>query len=398
MSQAQGFAILCDAHGNLLEVLSDAFGLGAALQPGMPFTRLAGRGALAKALSFLNEINSQGAAFDWEINLTLAGQVKTLHLTGSLVKDTKLIVGAENGKIGLKLFEEMMQINNEQTNALRVAYKEQARDYNQYDEISRLNNELVSMQRELAKKNAELERLNQEKNRFLGMAAHDLRNPLQSILTHSAFLMDEDPVALGPDYRAFLEVICASSEFMGHLVDDLLDVAKIESGQLQLDYAPADLGALLAKNVSINRVLAAKKKIGVELITEALPSVLLDSPKLEQVLNNLIGNALKFSPPGSQVEVRLWREGGNFTLSIKDDGPGISEEEISKLFKPFQGGRKGTAGEKSTGLGLVIVKRIVEGHGGKIWLESVVGKGSTFFISIPLQPQNSKALPQEQGK
>ncbi len=109
MSQSGGFALQCDAHGNVTNVLNDTLGLGAVIQPGMPFTRLAARGGLAKALSFLTEINTQGAAYDWEINIAVGEQVKTLHFTGSKVNETLLIVGAESGKFALKLFEEMMQ-------------------------------------------------------------------------------------------------------------------------------------------------------------------------------------------------------------------------------------------------------------------------------------------------
>jgi signal transduction histidine kinase len=386
VSQSGGLVLLCDAHGNVTNVLNDSLALGAVLQPGMPFARLAAHGGLGKALSFLTEINLQGAAFDWEINILAGEQVKTLHFTGSKVNEALLIVGAENSEFARALFEEMIQMSNEQINTLRAALKENSRperDDSQYNEISRLNNELVSMQRELAKKNAELERLNQEKNRFLGMASHDLRNPLQSILTRSAFLLDEDPAALGADYRKFMEVIYASTEFMARLVDDLLDVAKIESGRLQLDVSPVDLGVLVMKNVALNRVLAAKKQIEIELFIETLPTAVLDSAKIEQVLNNLLGNALKFSEPGSKVEVRLIRMAENFQINIKDEGAGMSPDEQSQLFKPFQRGRAGTRGEKSTGLGLVIVKRIVEGHGGKLWVESQVGKGTTFFVSIP---------------
>jgi signal transduction histidine kinase len=387
VSQPCGFALQCDAHGNVANVLNDTLGLGAVIQPGMPFARLAARGGLAKALSFLTEIITQGAAYDWEINIAAGEQVKTLHFTGSKVNETLLIVGAENGKFALKLFEEMMQMNNEQTNSLRAAIKKQSRperDDSQYDEISRLNNELVSMQRELAKKNAELELLNKEKNHFLGMAAHDLRNPLYAILLHSEFLLNEYQ---SQENHEFLEVIHDSSQFMAHLIDDLLDVTKIESGQLQLDYVPLDLPRLVEHNVARNQILAAKKQIIISLNAAPLPTVVADSPKIEQVLNNLLGNALKFSEPGSRIEVRLVRDAENFQLSIKDEGSGMSAEEQSKLFKPFQRGRAGTQGEKSTGLGLVIVKRIVEGHGGKLWLESQVGAGTTFFVSIPLQPK-----------
>jgi two-component system sensor histidine kinase/response regulator len=112
-----------------------------------------------------------------------------------------------------------------------------------------------------------------------------------------------------------------------------------------------------------------------------------DGVKLEQVLNNLVGNAVKFSQPGSSIQVRLEAAVENFMLSVQDHGPGIPPEQVSTLFKPFQRGRRGTGGESSTGLGLMIVKRIVEGHGGKIWLESQVGLGTTFFVSIPFRPK-----------
>jgi signal transduction histidine kinase len=208
---------------------------------------------------------------------------------------------------------------------------------------------------------------------------------LQSILTHSTFLLEEDPAALGADYRKFMEVIHVSSEFMAHLVDDLLDVAKIESGQLQLDYSPVDVGALVSKNVMLNRVLAAKKQVEIELIAEPLSTAMVDSAKIEQVLNNLLGNALKFSEAGGRIEIRLGSAGENFLLSVKDHGPGISPEQKSRLFQPFQRGQPGSWGEKSIGLGLSIVKRIVEGHDGKIWLESEAGRGTTFFVSIPFR-------------
>jgi len=256
-----------------------------------------------------------------------------------------------------------------------------------YDEISRLNNELVAMQRELAKKNAELERLNQEKNRLLGMAVHDLRNPLHAILIASEFLSQEDPAKLGDSYRELVDTICAFSQFMANLVDDLLDVTKIEAGQLQLDLVATDVGDLVARNVAINRMLATKKTISITLHSEPMPLAIVDVTKIEQVLNNLLGNAVKFSPPGGEVEVDLTAAGQEFQISVRDQGPGISPQEQASLFQPFQRGRaRGTAGEKSAGLGLAIAKKIVEGHGGRIWLESIMGQGAAFFVAIPFEP------------
>ncbi len=381
---SSGLALLCDWNGNILEILRDPLGLGAQIQLGMPFARLATHGSLGKALSFLAEIRAQGAAFDWEINLQVKDEIRTLHFSGGKSGEVLILAGAENGKFSLALYEEMMRISNEQTNALRTAYQETAHSDALYDEISRLNNELVDMQRELARQKAELERLNAEKNRYLGMAAHDLRNPLHAIMMSGEFLLDECPSG---ETREFIETIYETSQFMARLVDDLLNVAQIESGELNLDYAPVDLPALIRRNAAINHPLAARK--GIELvydIPEDLPRALLDAAKLEQVLNNLIGNAVKFSPPGGKVNIRLETQGEAFLLSVCDRGVGIPPERMKTLFQPFRRGETGTAGEKSTGLGLSIVKRIVEGHGGQIWVESQPGQGAAFYVQLPFRP------------
>jgi len=391
MSERRGIALHCDTNGVILRVVSDDLGLGEHARPGMPFARLAARGNLDKALSFMVEVNQAGAAYDWEINIAFSGGTKTLHFTGGKVGDDLLIVAAENGQFAVALFEEMMRISNEQTNALRAALKGNARDQDLFDEISRLNNELVSMQRELAKKNAELEQLNREKNRFLGMAAHDLRNPLNAILAYSEILKEEDPASLGGEYQESVELIYHSSEFMLNLVEDLLDVSRIESGTLTLDYAPVDLVQFAERNLAVNRLLASRKEISLRLEAAALPPVWMDASKMQQVLNNLVSNALKFSPRGAEVLVGLAQQGDSALIRVQDHGMGIAPEEQANLFKPFQRGKKGSEGEKSTGLGLVIAKRVVEGHGGKLWLESEAGSGTTFFVGLPFAPLNERS-------
>lgn len=251
-----------------------------------------------------------------------------------------------------------------------------------YDELSHLNNELATAQRELARKNAELGRLNEQKNQFLGMAAHDLRNPLEVILTYSEFLLEDAAPALGPDQVELIHTICSSSHLMLRLVEDLLDVSRIEAGRMELDLAPVDLGALVAGNVRRNRVLAAKKEIDIRLDVQGeLPSLRLDASKMEQVLDNLIGNAVKFSPPGSPVEVRV-SLADRVMISVEDHGPGIPADLLGTLFEPFTRGR--IRGAKGAGLGLAIVKNIVAGHGGDIQVQSEPGRGATFQVCLPL--------------
>lgn len=382
-AEAKGLALICDVNGVVKRVLSCPPDWEIPVAVGRPFPLVTVPGSMAKALSFLNQIKTQKFAFNWEINVTSGGRARTLHFTGGIIEEGLLIVGSENGEVAQELYEEMLRINNEQTNALRAVHKEMALSAQLYDEIARLNNELVSMQRELARRNAELTRLNEEKNRFLGMAAHDLRNPLHTILSASEFLLEEEDIS--PLQQRFLTMIKESSEFMAHLIDDLLDVAKIEAGELQLNLAPTDLREVVEKALAWNQGPAQRKAVHLIADLQPVPLIPADRAKLTEVLNNLLSNAIKFSYPDGKIEVRLWQEGDEIICSVRDYGKGIAPEVQARLFKPFQRGESGTAGEKSTGLGLTIVKRIVEGHGGRIWYTTQPQQGTTFYVAFPIQ-------------
>jgi len=241
---------------------------------------------------------------------------------------------------------------------------------------------------ELAEKNAELERLNEQKNQFLGIAAHELRNPLHFILTYSEFLLEEASDVLSEEQIKFLSIIRSSSEFMVRLVNDLLDVARINAGKLQLNTEPTDLVALVRRNVSLNKTLAAKRDVHLRLHEEPLPTMAVDPVKVEQVLNNLMTNAVKYSPPGGIVDVTLERDGDHVTLAVHDRGPGIPDDELDKVFQPFETTSiESLTGEKGTGLGLAIAKKIAQGHGGDIWVESMMGQGTTFYLSLPIHDE-----------
>ena len=388
--QTAGLALLCDSSGLIRQVLKNDLNLADAL-PGQLFYRIVESASRLKAMNFLTELKARRAVLNWEMNVPGGRDLITLHFAGGLAGEDLLITASTNDKLAARLYEDMLRINNEQTDRLRMALKDNLaagrpeRAFSQYDEISRLNNELVSMQRELARQNAELNRLNDLKNQFLGMAAHDLRNPLQGILTYSDFLLDELAGILNADQVEFLHVIHSQSQYMAHLVDDLLDVAAIESGQLQLDLQPVELVQLAQTNLARNQLIAGRKGITLHLQAMPVPGLLLDAAKIEQVLDNLVTNAIKFSPSGSRVEVSIQPVGAEIQISVRDQGPGIPPAEMAALFKPFhRTSVKSTAGEKSTGLGLVIVKRIVEGHGGRIQVESQPGQGSTFRVTLPL--------------
>lgn len=289
-----------------------------------------------------------------------------------------------------RVYEAMSGINNELVSRMRVLEgagrpAQRSADEPLYEEFTRLNNELADAQRELAKKNADLAALNEQKNRLLGMAAHDLRNPLGIIMSYAKFLNHMAGAKLDAKELQFVAQIEKSSQFMLRLLEDLLDVSQIESGRLNLVLAPNDLAMLVRNNVELNRVLAGAKDIAIELEMPAeLPPVDMDATKIEQVLNNLISNAVKYSHAGTTVRVALEADGDEVRVSVRDQGQGIPAAELGKLFQAFsKTSVRTTAGEKSTGLGLAITRKIVEGHGGRIRVDSRVGEGSTFSFSLP---------------
>lgn len=232
----------------------------------------------------------------------------------------------------------------------------------------------------------QLSRANAAKNKFLGMAAHDLRNPLASIRGLAEFLSDGTVGSLTPDQLELISLIHQASQSMVTLVNDLLDVATIESGELKLQTAPALLSELIEKSVTLNALESARKRTRILFAERAVaPPINLDSDKTRQVIDNLLSNAVKYSPPGSTVQVALGiMDDGTQVIRVRDQGPGIPENERDRLFKDF--GRlsaQPTGGEKSTGLGLAICRKIVEAHLGTIIAENHPAGGCEFRVLLP---------------
>ena len=238
----------------------------------------------------------------------------------------------------------------------------------------------------LRQSNDQLRELNSQKNEFLGMAAHDLRNPIAVIQNSSSVLSRYLSENLSEKQKEFLKKISDTSKFMLELLNSLLDISKIESGKLGLEITKNNYPDFVRKNIEFNRFFATEKGISIDsALSDDIPLVDFDKNKIEQVLNNLISNAIKYSHPNTTIRIEVLREKNFVVTKVIDQGQGIPENELPHVFKPFQkASTKPTAGEKSTGLGLAIVKKIVEGHQGVIGVESEVGKGSTFFFKLPL--------------
>lgn len=387
--QKEGIVFLVNHQGTIQKILHDGLNLSNQLPIGSLLTRLVVRESRQKVLNFFVELQEKNIAFNWEVNVQFVDKsVKSLHITGSVAESSYIIVGAQTISAMEDLYKQMMSIHNEQTTLLRAARKmqsEQDHENNKFDEISRLNNELVNLQRELNQKNKELERLDKLKNQFLGMAAHDLRNPLAVIRSYSEFLLDEAADVLNEEHFEFVQDIQVTSHFMLGLVNDLLDISTIESGNLILTLFWVDPIKFVQHSATTNQILAGSKQITIQFEhDDVVPNLYFDKQKVAQVLNNLISNAVKYSEAGSRVFIKLSQFEKGILVAVQDEGPGIPPDEFDKLFKPFsRTSVQSTGGEKSTGLGLLISRRIVEGHQGQIWVESEVGKGACFKFYIP---------------
>ncbi len=258
-------------------------------------------------------------------------------------------------------------------------------------ELEQAFRKLNILYEELERKNIALKQLNEEKNLLLGMAVHDLRNPLSIIAGYTDLIVDTQKESFDENTHKMLQHVKKSSEFMHSLVKDLLTMSAIESGTVSLHLAEIDLGQFLKETVELQQILAEKKRIQLTFSSASTQKVVCDPPKIAEVVNNLVNNAIKFSHEGGSIEVTLTPRENEVTLTVKDHGVGILPEAREHLFQPFSKSRaSGTNGEHGTGLGLTIAQKIVAEHKGKIWVESEPNVGTTFFITLPYRPVNGK--------
>lgn len=242
---------------------------------------------------------------------------------------------------------------------------------------------------ELESANRELVKLNEKKNEFLGIAAHDLRNPLGAIIGFIDMIIhDIKEKNFHPDDGvAELEIVLKSARNMSQLINDLLDISAIESGKISLNLMPNDLNAILQDCGIIHRKAAQMKNIELEIVPNPdLPEVMADRNRIAEVVDNLVSNAIKYTFPGGKVRVSAEAQKPFAVVHVEDTGQGLDENDLKEMFASFKKlSTRPTGGESSTGLGLAIVKKIVEVHGGAIKVRSQKGKGSTFSFSLPLQ-------------
>jgi len=232
----------------------------------------------------------------------------------------------------------------------------------------------------------ELDRL---KNRFIRIVAHDLSGPLNAIRGLSDILLTAESGPLTEQQREYIQTINTASDGILSLVNDLLDISLIESGRLHLQKKSGSIEKLIRERIQIHKPLASKKGIVLEGEYAGLPDQSFDHNRIARVVDNLLGNAIKFSPHDSHIFISLSRKGRSAEVRVRDEGPGIVDEDQAIIFNEFEKLQaKPTSGEKCTGLGLAIAKKIVEAHRGILKVESRMGSGSTFIFELPLEDDN----------
>ncbi|MEO5339829.1 MAG: hybrid sensor histidine kinase/response regulator [Magnetococcus sp. MYC-9] len=234
----------------------------------------------------------------------------------------------------------------------------------------------------LQRQKSRLMELNEMKNRFLGMAAHDLRSPLASIAGISELLLS---LSMPDEERQEMTRILSNlATQMLDLINDLLDVSVIESGTFALATQPGNLSTLVAERLQLQRWSAEKKSIRFHSDLQATLTTHFDPARMQQVIDNLLSNAIKFTPPNTTITVRTGHRDSRSFLQVADQGPGIPDGERHRLFGAFQKlGTPPTGQEKGTGLGLSIVKKIMDAHQGEIHVENTPGQGATFTCWLP---------------
>jgi len=253
-------------------------------------------------------------------------------------------------------------------------------------ENKRLVESLQRSNKLLFETNEKLRKTTQAKSEFLANMSHELRTPLNVINGFSELMLDEVPGEVNEEQRQCLNDILGSGKHLLNLIDDILDLSKVESGKMELNFKNIGLTVLMASLYNTVKAMLVSRKQSLEVnVGEGFPPVYADKAKVRQVLLNLLSNSTKFTPDGGKLKVEAVRDGDWCRVSVIDNGIGIKKEDQERIFEPFcQLDSPLTEEKGGTELGLTIARQIIEKHGGRIWVESEYRKGSRFTFTLPL--------------
>jgi signal transduction histidine kinase len=255
------------------------------------------------------------------------------------------------------------------------------------DEIGRLAARVNSMSDELQHVYRELEVASEHKSQFLATMSHELRTPLNAIIGFSEVLHEQMFGELNERQLAYVDDVLGAGKHLLSLINDVLDLAKIEAGKMELDLSQVALPELLRSAVSMQGERASRGGVALSLTTEPEEiTITADERRVRQVVFNLLSNAIKFTPTDGRVDVTARMNDGQVEIAVADTGPGVSAEDLEAIFEEFEQGSDGKQGE-GTGLGLPLSRRLVELHGGRLWAESEVGRGSIFRFTLSVHQE-----------
>jgi len=317
----------------------------------------------------------------WKTALLIAAFIAaaialSILLARRLVRPIKhMQVAAE--AIGAGAYEERIEVDRkDELGLLAGAFNRMA---------EHLQELITGLERKVAERTRQLESASKHKSEFLANMSHELRTPLNAIIGFTQVLQQK---LFGDDdakQEEYLEDIHGSANHLLSLINDVLDLSKVEAGQVELEKAPFSLREALERGVVMVRERATKN--GVQLTLQPNAEIELvegDERRIRQVVFNLLSNAVKFTPAGGSVVVGSAQQNGEVRVSVKDTGPGIAREDYERIFEEFQQTELGQEQREGTGLGLALSRKLVELHGGRIWVESELGKGSTFTFTLPV--------------
>ena len=249
--------------------------------------------------------------------------------------------------------------------------------------------ELQATLEQLAVKSRELEDASKHKSEFLANMSHELRTPLNAIIGFSQVLQQKLFGEVNDKQEEYLEDILSSANHLLALINDVLDLSKVEAGQVELEKAPFSLREALEGGVVMvrERAIEERRRSSTLELDPAVDLVEGDERRIRQVVFNLLSNAVKFTPQGGSVVVGSAQENGEVLVAVTDTGPGIAPQDQERIFEEFQQTEVGEEQREGTGLGLALSRRLVELHGGRIWVESEPGRGSTFTFTLPVGVQ-----------
>lgn len=389
-----GLYLVCNPAAEIIEVLFDDLSLIDKSTLPQKFISLFDEGSVSKAGVFWKNIQHNTLNLDSELLVKRADKKSLpLKFSGGIFNNQIWVIAALRDEVLELMFDELMRINNEQQNLIRLAEKKLSRyanvefsGQNLFDEISRVNNELVNAQRKLVKQNEQILRLNkelQDTNRelehFAYALSHDLKEPLRMVRSFMRLLRQRYTDKLDEKGRQYIHFAEDGAERMNKLIHDLLEYSRV--GRKGITVEQTNVNVVMEEVLHLNRSIVHATNATIRYVN--LPTITCRKVPFQQLLNNLVANSLKYRRDAVplQIEVTGREEKDHWLFAVSDNGLGIDSEHHTAIFDLFRRVHK-DKDVQGSGMGLAFCKKIVQDHGGKIWVESKVGQGSTFYFTI----------------